>query len=321
MTKTLTKNVPEQKTSECASQRVWSATPTPLTSSGKIDVASMQRVVTRHVAMGCEGMMLAGTCGEGPWLRRADIEVLVRTGIELAGESIQVAVQVTDNSPGLILERLEMLARWGVKMGVVAQPYFFLNSTPSRLREFYLEIWKQSPLPVLFYDRGKNATVPVPLEILEEVVSHPKVIGVKDSASERERFEALKSVRRRRPEFRIFTGDEFRLMEMLRAGYDGAFTGGAIITARALQKCMELFFAGEFEEAEKLDEEIKQVLLDIYGGPKIMCWLAGLKYSLIRLGVFTEWINIPGYLLTDDCRKAIDRVTEQVEWLQEESLS
>lgn len=318
MTSVLEQEPSLQKPSGPRALSVWSATPTPLAPDGGIDSSAVRRMVDRHMALGCDGLMLAGTCGEGPWLRRTDLEKLVRTGIEHADGSIQVVVQATDNSPGLILERLEALARWGVKLGVVAQPHFFMNATAERLRNFYLEIWERSPLPVFFYDRGKNAAFPIPAAILEEIVSHPKVVGVKDSACESERFAVFDAERDRRPDFRIFSGNEFRLLEMLRAGYDGTFFGGGIITARALRRCLDLFSAGKFAAAEKLDEETKQVLFDIYGGPKITCWLAGLKYALVRLGVFAEWANIPGYPLTDDCREAIDRVVGQVEWLTAE---
>ena len=47
---------------------VWSATPTPLTADRRVDADSVDRLVEHHVKMGVTGLMLAGTCGEGPWL-------------------------------------------------------------------------------------------------------------------------------------------------------------------------------------------------------------------------------------------------------------
>jgi dihydrodipicolinate synthase/N-acetylneuraminate lyase len=295
--------------------KVWSAAPTPLTSEGTIDVASLRRSVDHHVAIGCGAIMLGGTCGEGPWLRHSDLEVLVRTGVEQAAGRINIMVQATDNSSGLILERLDALTTWGAQHGVVAQPHFFMNANPTRLREFYLEIWERSPLPVIFYDRGQNANVPVPLEILDDILHHPRVVGMKDSASHPDRFAISKKVREDRPEFFILNGNEFQLLPALQAGYDGAFFGGMTLTALAVRRCMDLLAAGDEKAAVALDEEIQRVLFDVYGGPKITCWLAGLKYALVKLGVFTEWKNIPGYSLTDECRQSIDKAVATVEWL------
>jgi predicted nucleotidyltransferase len=57
---------------------VWSATPTPLNAAGRVDIPSVERLVEHHIRMGVTGVMLAGTCGEGPWLLDADRETLVR---------------------------------------------------------------------------------------------------------------------------------------------------------------------------------------------------------------------------------------------------
>lgn len=259
--------------------------------------------------------MLGGTCGEGPWLRHSDLEVLVRTGVEHADGRIEVIVQATDNSPGLILERIKALEKWGVASAVVAQPHFFMNATPDRLRAFYQEIWEHSPLPAIFYDRGTHATVPVPLEVLGEILSHPKVRGIKDSASDPERFAVCKTVREERPDLFILNGNEFQLLPSLQAGYDGAFFGGMVLTAPAVHQTMNLLAAGDEKAAAALDEETQRFLFDVYGGPKITCWLAGLKYTLTRMNIFSEWTNIPGYPLTDECRQAIDRAVAETDWL------
>jgi len=49
---------------------IWSATPTPLTDDFRVDRPSVQRMVEHHLALGVSGLMLAGTCREGPWLAR-----------------------------------------------------------------------------------------------------------------------------------------------------------------------------------------------------------------------------------------------------------
>ena len=54
----------------------WSAAPTPFTKSLTIDSASVRRMVKHHIRLKQKGIFIAGTCGEGPWLRRADMRKL-----------------------------------------------------------------------------------------------------------------------------------------------------------------------------------------------------------------------------------------------------
>lgn len=293
----------------------WSAMPTPLTPGNEVDRESLRRSLIRHDELGCEGVMLAGTCGEGPWLRNVDLGEIVRAGVEHSPDALKVAVQVTDNAPKQILDRLDSVARGGVQYGVIAQPYFLLNSTPARILKFYHEVFDRSPIPIIFYDRGTAAGVPVPIEILEEIVSHRQVIMVKDSSCSASRYSAMSVVRSRRPELRILTGNEFDLLASLKAGCDGAFFGGMILTGLAVRRCFELFQAGEEELAGLQDAEVKKLLIDVYGGPEYGCWLSGLKYALVCLRVFSYWSSVLEYPLTEDCRKAIETAVERLSWL------
>src|SRR3954471_7658856 len=99
---------------------VWSATPTPLTADGRVDVASVQRMVSHHVDLGVSGLMLAGTCGEGPWLRDSDREALARSAVEAAKGKLIIAMQVSDNSWVRVMDNVNRAAAWGVELAVVA---------------------------------------------------------------------------------------------------------------------------------------------------------------------------------------------------------
>ena len=260
--------------------------------------------------------MLAGTCGEGPWLTERALETLVRSGIEAAEKKLSVAVQVSDNSSGRVLERLEAIARWGADFGVVAQPYFLFNTSPDRLLKFYTDIFDRSPVPVIFYDRGKAATVSIPPEILGEIASHPRVAMIKDSSADLDRLSRMQAAQKTRPELIILSGNELGYIDALNAGVNGAFAGGGVITARALRCCQDLHQSGDQAAAEEWDRVTREVLFAMYGGPTISCWLAGLKYALVRLGVFSSWNNLLGYNLTDECKTAVDRVVAETSWIQ-----
>jgi hypothetical protein len=54
-----------------------------------------------------------------------------------------------------------------------------------------------------------------------------------------------------------------------------------------------------------LNEELKRVLLGIYGGPSIPCWLGGLKHFLVCRGIFSTDVNFFGYEVSPSCREFI----------------
>jgi len=284
---------------------VWSATPTPLTTERRLDTASVHRLVEHHVKLGVTGLMLAGTCGEGPWLTDAAREALVRTVVEANRGRLKVAVQVTDNSPDRTLAFAERAAAWGAQIAVVAQPYFMLNATADRQLAFYREITRGSALPVGFYDRGKNSPYVMPETHLTELLAEPNVAMVKDSSQLPAHREVFLAARRLRPELTLLDGDEFDCVSYLQAGYDGLLLGGGIFNAAIALAMIRAVRAGDATEATRLQARMNDLMLRVYGGPKIECWMSGLKELLVQMGIFSSRASLLDYPLTESCLRQI----------------
>ena len=104
---------------------VWSATPTPFTKDLKVDVVAVKRMVEHHLRLGVNGLFLAGTCGEGPWMSEVEQSRLVRTVKNYAKRKLVIAVQVTDNSSSRVIENIKTAKRDGADLAIVAPPLFF----------------------------------------------------------------------------------------------------------------------------------------------------------------------------------------------------
>ncbi|MEO6003949.1 MAG: dihydrodipicolinate synthase family protein [Opitutus sp.] len=284
---------------------IWSATPTPLTAERRVDVPSVHRLVEHHVKMGVSGLMLAGTCGEGPWLRDDDRETMIRTVAAAAAGRLWVAAQVTDNSIDRTLENCVLAADWGAQIAVVAQPYFMLNATADRQLEYYREIARGSALPVGFYDRGKASPYMMPDSHLAALLDEPGVMMVKDSSQLPAHREVFLAARRSRPELVLLDGDEFDCVSYLQAGYDGLLLGGGIFNAGLAHRILRSVRLGETTEATRWQSRMNDLMLRVYGGSKIECWMTGLKELLVQMELFSTRANHLGYPLTEHCQQQI----------------
>jgi dihydrodipicolinate synthase/N-acetylneuraminate lyase len=284
---------------------VWSATPTPFTADDRLDADSVRRLVAHHIGMGVTGVMLGGTCGEGPWMRARDREALTRTAVEAAQGRLRIALQVTDNSAARVLDNIENAAAWGAELAVVEAPYFFLNAKPERLLAHYRGIARRSGLPMGLYDRGKASAFAMPESHLPELLEEPNIAMVKDSSTTASRRDLYLAARRKRPGLILLTGGEFDTVDYLRAGYDGALLGGGIFNARLAIRIMQAVRAGDIAAAETLQARMNDLMYRVYGGKKIECWLTGLKELLVQMGVFTTRNSLLDYPLTEECASQI----------------
>lgn len=287
---------------------VWSATPTPFDDTLRVDEESVARMVEHHLQIGVKGLFLAGTCGEGPWMTDAEKSRLIRAVVAAAAGRLAVAVQVTDNSAGRIIDNMQRAAEAGADLAVIAPPYFLMNATADNLTALYREAIAACPLPVGIYDRGAHGAVVIPNETLEAVYHDPKVVAVKDSSTNPERRAIALAARAARPGLRLLSGDEFHCVEYIEAGYDGLMLGGGIMHAHLANQLITAVRAGDSATARAIEERMIRIMYAVYGGEKITCWLSGLKKLLVEMGVFRTWRSFLRYPLTDECSAAIDAV-------------
>jgi 4-hydroxy-tetrahydrodipicolinate synthase len=290
---------------------VWSAAPTPFTEQMKIDRVAIKRMVRHHLRLKVNGLFLAGTNGEGPWLTEDARQDLVATVVKHTGGRMPVAVQVTDNSSDRILANIQAVKKAGADIAVIAPPYFMMNATPASIRALYTDAIRKSPLPIGIYDKGRNGAVVVPDRVIGDLYAERNVVLVKDSSTDPKRRRIALAARRKRKGLALLNGNEFDCVTYLKAGYDGLLLGGGVFNGHLANQILGAVRAGDTELAERAQERMTKIMLAVYGGPMIKCWLAGEKKLLVDLGILRTWRNYPNYPLTKGCEKAIARVLKQ----------
>lgn len=290
---------------------VWSATPTPLLKKMRVDIASLKRMVDHHLRLGVKGLFLAGTCGEGPWMPEREKRLLVQTVARCAKGRLLLAVQVTDNSATRILDNIQCAREDGADIAIIAPPYFLMNATPQNLLHLYQRAIRESPLPVGLYDRGRFSSIVIPATVLEKIYEEKNVILIKDSSLMPSHRRIALAAKRRRPELVLLTGAEFNSVEYLRAGFDGLLLGGGIFTGYLARKIMEAMAAGDLSLAQRLQRRMNRMLYAVYGGRQLRCWLSGLKWLLVQMGIFRTWNNFLHYPLTPSCIRGAKLVLER----------
>jgi len=98
-----------------------------------------------------------------------------------------------------------------------------------------------------------------------------------------------------------FSGDEFTCVEYPISGYDGLLLGGTILNAHLAGRIIAAVHAGDFGAAEQLQIGMCDLMYRVYGGPKIECWLTGLKELPMQMKVFSPPASLLGYPLTESC--------------------
>jgi 4-hydroxy-tetrahydrodipicolinate synthase len=287
---------------------VWSATPTPFTDKMEIDVKSIERMIEHHVKLGVKGLFLAGTCGEGAWMTDNQRQELVKNAVKYSKGRLTLAVQVTDNSSARILDNIKQAQDSGADIAVIAPPYFLEPQTPKHILDLYQTAIRKSPLPIGIYDRGKHGAVFVSDQVLKELYLEKNVVLAKDSSGDLKRMSVGLAAKKKKPSLRLLSGWEFNTVPYIQKGYDGVLVGGGIFNGFMAGQIIQAVKEGKIDQANKMQEQMNQIMYQVFGGKSIKCWLSGQKKLLVDMGIFSTWKSYLNYPLTPSCEKAIKKV-------------
>ncbi len=284
---------------------IWSAMPTPFLSSGAIDKESLAKTVVHQERLGIGGLFVAGTCGEGALMPDQQRAELVREVKRLSGSRLHVAAQVSDTSAARVCENIRRMQDAGADSVVVAPPWMIRFCNGSALKRYFLEALEMAEVPVGLYVLKQPDDSPLNLDVWREIAMHAKVSFVKDSSGDATYRDALLAVKRQRPELAVLTGNEFDVLSATGPGYDGVLLGTAILNGGLIRRALDAQASGDAKAAEAWQLRSNELLWDLFGRD-IHLWLGGLKYALVKLGLFSSAFMHMGYVLNDADRARID---------------
>ncbi|MGH7953546.1 MAG: dihydrodipicolinate synthase family protein [Limisphaerales bacterium] len=190
---------------------------TPITVDGKLDEASVDRLVKSLLAGGVDGIFIMGTTGEGASIPHDYRLRLVKQTVARVNGRTRVFAGVGDAHPEEIAAGDDYF-RAGVD-AVVSRPPTAIS--PDEILPWYRSLLDGVGGPLLLYNMPMTTKVSIPLDAIEKLLGHPNLAGIKDSENNPARHEELLKRFGGRNDFSIFIGVGALMENGLRLGADG----------------------------------------------------------------------------------------------------
>jgi len=261
---------------------------TPLAAADELDVAGLERLVSRLLAGGVHGLFLLGTCGEGPSLSsRLQRELVDRVCRQVEGR-VPVLVGVTDSSPVQSTALARHAGEAGADAIVIAPPFYFPVEQADLLAYMEQQV-AQSPLPVMLYNMPGLTKVSFEPDTVRRLLDRPRVIGLKDSSGDLDYFRQVRELTRGRADWTMLMGPEHLLAEAIELGGDGGVSGGANVMPQLYVQLYEAASAGFVDETAAFESDAallgRLYLVDAPQRITASSVVKGLKAAMSILGV------------------------------------
>jgi 4-hydroxy-tetrahydrodipicolinate synthase len=273
---------------------VMVALATPVHADGKLDTGGLERLVSRVVSGGVDGISPLGSTGEGPRFTRAQRVEVTRRVRELAPPGMPVIPGLPLVTPAEGPAELTALAEAGATAALVAPPYYYPLSDDAVLA-MYETLADHSPIPLVLYNIPVFTKISIAPAVVGRLAAHPAVTGIKDSSRDMD-YQAKLIEATAGAEFGVLTGADTLLILSLTLGAAGIIGASANLVPELTAGVYRAFTAGDLATARSLQQRLARVT----GACRVGYPPAGWKAALQIAGVCGPDPVPPGTRLSAD---------------------
>ena len=229
---------------------------TPVTAQGGLDEASARRVIDHLLQARVNGIFVLGTTGEAASVPRTTRLRLVELAVRHVAGRALVYAGINDNCLADSVEAANGYFRAGVDAVVALLPGYYAIEPPQML-SYFTALLERVDGPVVLYNIPQTTHLSIPLEVIEKLVGHPRLVGFKESEKDEQRLATLLGRLGGRSDFSIFVGVGAFMAEGLRLGAAGATPGVGNLLPRV---CRQLYEAALAKDAARVAQANKEMM-------------------------------------------------------------
>jgi 4-hydroxy-tetrahydrodipicolinate synthase len=257
---------------------------TPFAADGSLDVEATRFLARHLVDHGSEGLVLAGTTGEGPTLTDAEKLELFEVVLDEVGADARVIANTGTYDTAHSVHLTRAARRLGVHGFLAVTPYYNKPPAEGIARHFAAIAAAADGLPVIVYNIPQRVILNLePVLIARLARESANVVAVKQATTDLEQARAILDAG-----LVLYAGNDDLLAPFLEMGGSGGIHVASHLVGSDMLRMCELAEAGDFEGVRALDRELSPVYeaLSVTTNPiplKAALELVGLRAGAPRL--------------------------------------
>ena len=263
---------------------VLTAIVTPFARDGSVDFQRFRELAEQLLERGSDGLVVAGTTGEGPTLTDDERLELFRVAVDAIGGRGTVIANTGTYSTAHSVHLTREAHDIGVDGLLVVTPYY--NKPPPRgIVEHFRAVADVSDRPIVVYNIPSRVVVNIEPETMVALAAIPTVRAVKQANDD--------VVQARRivddAQLDLYAGDDVLLFPFLEVGGVGGICVHTHVAGPQVKAMVRAFREGDVETARELNEALEPVyeLLKVQTNP------IAIKAALNLLGHDVGGLRLP----------------------------
>ncbi|XP_027906747.1 4-hydroxy-tetrahydrodipicolinate synthase, chloroplastic-like [Vigna unguiculata] len=159
------------------SLRLITAVKTPYLPNGQFDLDSYDNLVDMQIAKGIEGILVAGSTGEGQLMTWSEQIMLIAHTVNCFGDKVKVVGNAGSNCTSEAIKATERGFAVGMNAALHINPYYGKTSLDGLVAHYNSVL---SIGPIIVYNIPTRTNQDIPPSVVQTLAQSPNLVGVKE---------------------------------------------------------------------------------------------------------------------------------------------
>ena len=270
--------------------------------NGQIDYSAMKNLIDIQIGVsGINGLVIAGSTGEGGMLTDDEYYALMQNVVEFAKNEISIIASVATIGTQMAIEKVQKLQKIGVT-GLMCTVPHYSKPTQEGVIQHYNAIHENSRLPIMVYIHPGRTGIDLTDDTILELSKCSRIIAIKDASCDIERPLRLRG--EIHENFNLLSGDDSMAVAYYAHGGNGVVSVASNIIPDICTVIHNHCIRGEYRAARLSQHKLMPFYAALNNEPNPI----GIKYAISDLGLCQNELRLPLTKATKATESVINNV-------------
>ncbi len=260
---------------------------TPMNEDFTVDFDSYRALVKKCINAGVPALVVNGTTGEASTLTVEEEHTLIKIAMEEANGKCKVIAGTGSNDTMYAIEQSKIVEELGVDGLLVVTPYYNKTSKNGLLNHYKM-LADSVNIPVILYNVPGRTGMTIPVDVVEELAKHPKIVAIKDATGDMSyTMEVL--TKTKNLDFVVYSGNDDIILPVMASGGAGVISVLSNVYPRETELLCKYILEGNMQEAMSLAYALDDVNDQLFSDVNPI----NVKAALEKQGMCKEVLRLP----------------------------
>ncbi len=234
---------------------------TPFAEDGSVDYDAFARLIGWQIEQGIDGLVIAGTTGEGSTLSDEEHRRVLEVGKEASEHKVPMIAGTGSNHTDYAISLTEFASALGYDGMLVVTPYYN-KATQAGLVKMYAEIAEHSTAPLIVYNVPSRTGLNIEPATYARLADIPQVGAIKEANGNIAKIVETRAAVGDR--LTIYSGNDDQIVPIMSMGGKGVISVLSNVAPKQTKEICTRFFAGDVAGAAQAQCDVMPLVKALF---------------------------------------------------------